>query len=102
MARLDREPATPRAEGWIAAAGPLASLAIGGLAIGAVFGAVPPRRAGPVVPRVAWIGLVNVALGMFNLLPGAPLDGGRIVRAVRWASTATATERCARPARPGG
>ena len=84
FARLDREPRTPRAEGWIAAAGPLASMAIGGLSIGAAFGAYRLGAPDPIVPVMLWIGLVNVALGIFNLLPGAPLDGGRIVRAVRW------------------
>ena len=83
FARLDREPRTPRAEGWIAAAGPLASLAIGAVGIGAAFGAPASARRRPRA-RVRWVGLVNVALGIFNLLPGAPLDGGRIVRAVRW------------------
>ena len=87
FARLDREPRTPRAEGWIAAAGPLASLAMGGLAIGAAFGAYRLGAPEPIVPVMLWIGLINVALGVFNLLPGSPLDGGRIVRAVRWSMT---------------
>ena len=79
VARLDREPPTPRADGLIAIAGPLVSLAIGVIAIGLAFATTSTV--------LAWVGFVNVVLALFNLLPGAPLDGGRIVRAVRWART---------------
>ena len=84
MARLEREPRTARAEGWIAAAGPLASLAIGVAGIGAAFGLHALAAPVEITRIVAWVGGVNVLLAVFNLLPGAPLDGGRIVRAVRW------------------
>ena len=84
MARLEREPTTPRAEGWIAAAGPLASLAIGAVGIGASFALYAIDAPLDLLRVCAWVGLVNAALGVFNLLPGSPLDGGRIVRAVRW------------------
>jgi Zn-dependent protease len=84
MARLEREPTTPRAEGWIAAAGPLASLAIGAVGIGASFALYAVDAPLDLLRICAWVGLVNAALGIFNLLPGSPLDGGRIVRAVRW------------------
>jgi Zn-dependent protease len=85
MARLDHEPRSARAEGWIAAAGPLASLGLGLAAVGAAFGLHNVGAPDTLVTVLAWLGLVNGALGLFNLLPGAPLDGGRIVRAVRWA-----------------
>jgi Zn-dependent protease len=84
MARLDREAPSPRAEGWTAVAGPLASLAV---AI-ASLGAWAALRAADTAPTVGgllgWLGFVNALLALFNLLPGAPLDGGRIVKAVRW------------------
>ncbi len=79
VARLDREPATPRADGFIAVAGPLVSLAIG---IVTFAGGYMMRS-----NTLLWIGFVNLALAVFNMLPGAPLDGGRVVRAVRWART---------------
>jgi len=79
MARLDREPPTPRADGLIAGAGPLVSLIIGLVTFGAAF-----LFASNVL---AWIGIVNLFLAVFNMLPGAPLDGGRVLRAVRWART---------------
>jgi Zn-dependent protease len=79
VARLDRESPSPRAEGLIAVAGPAASLVIGvttfGLAI--LFGSTV----------LGWLGFVNLLLAVFNMLPGAPLDGGRVLRAVRWAQT---------------
>ncbi|MGH9135041.1 MAG: site-2 protease family protein [Ilumatobacteraceae bacterium] len=84
MARLEREAPSPKAEGWIAAAGPLASIAVGVVSLAAWVGL---ERAGS-LPTIAsvlgWLGFINLALALFNLLPGAPLDGGRIVKAVRW------------------
>jgi Zn-dependent protease len=84
VARLDRDAPTPKAEGWIAAAGPLASLAIGALSLGGMFAVDAAGVAAPVPGILAWLGVINVALAIFNLLPGAPLDGGRILKAFRW------------------
>lgn len=86
VARLDREAPTPRAEGWIAAAGPLASLAIGTVAIGGMFGLAAVELWSSATPLevLGWLGVINVLLAVFNLLPGAPLDGGRILKAARW------------------
>ena len=84
MARLDRESPSPKAEGWIAAAGPLASIAIAAASLGGWF-ALDAAGAVPTVAAVlGWLGFINLALAVFNLMPGAPLDGGRIVKAVRW------------------
>ena len=86
MARLDHDPRTAKAEGWIAAAGPLASLAIGAAGIGAAYGVVLPRGSGRRSSGCSPGSAASTSLlGVFNLLPGAPLDGGRILRAVRWA-----------------
>ena len=79
VARLDREPPTPRADGFIAVAGPLVSLTLGVFALGT--GLLLSSNV------VAWVGLVNLLLAVFNMLPGAPLDGGRVLRAIRWSRT---------------
>ena len=84
MARLEKEPRTPRAEGWIAAAGPLASLAIGAAGIAAAWGLWRVGASRDIVLIPFWVGSVNAVLGVFNLLPGSPLDGGRVLRAARW------------------
>jgi len=78
------EAKTPKAAFRIAFAGPATSLvlsaAFAGLAIG-----LESVRAAPIVVSVAWwLAAVNLLLGLFNLLPGAPLDGGRLVRAYLW------------------
>lgn len=82
-AELEGDPPTPKADLRIAVAGPLASLLIGGTALG---GAILAAGALPALPvgGLAWLGVSNLLLAVFNLLPGAPLDGGRILRAVIW------------------
>lgn len=85
MARLERDAVSARADGWIAAAGPLASLVLGGATLGTAVTLDANGVYGSGVQILAWTGVINIALGLFNLLPGAPLDGGRILRAVRWA-----------------
>jgi Zn-dependent protease len=79
VARLDRESPSPKADGLIAVAGPAVSLVLGV----AGFGVGLALQSSVLV----WVGLVNGVLAVFNMLPGAPLDGGRVVRAVRWART---------------
>ena len=83
VAKLRGEPRDALSELLIAAAGPLLSIALGlGLlaAEDLVAGTVPPAlQAG-----LWWLGVINVALALFNLVPGFPLDGGRILRGILW------------------
>lgn len=84
VTEFEAEPPTPRADFWIAAAGPLASLAAGAVFYG--VGAAIHAAGGPaiVVAAAGWLAVMNGILGVFNLLPGAPLDGGRVLRAALW------------------
>ncbi|CAN5794861.1 site-2 protease family protein [soil metagenome] len=84
VARLEHDPRTPRAEGWIAVAGPLASVVAGVVFFGAALLLNAADVPGSIVNALAWVALTNGILAVFNLLPGAPLDGGRVVRALRW------------------
>lgn len=70
-----------RAEFWIAIAGPASSLAMGAIFWGI---GIATRDWLPVTIVARWLALINVALAIFNLLPGFPLDGGRVFRAVLW------------------
>ncbi|HEX6498848.1 MAG TPA: site-2 protease family protein [Micromonosporaceae bacterium] len=84
LAELEGEPPTPRADLFIALAGPLTSLATGLVAGAAAMGAGLLHLSALLVAPLTWFALVNVVLAVFNLLPGAPLDGGRVLRAIVW------------------
>lgn len=99
MAHLEREPHTWRSELWMAIAGPIVSLLLGGLFLllgaltlsGTGFNPDSPQETlsqmGPLTTLFLWLGPVNIVLGLFNLVPGFPLDGGRVLRALTWGIT---------------
>jgi Zn-dependent protease/CBS domain-containing protein len=81
VSQLEREPDSPGREAWMAIAGPLVSVVIGGAALAAASALHGPQQ---VVAALAYLGIANLALVVFNLLPGFPLDGGRVLRALLW------------------
>ncbi|GAB1691658.1 site-2 protease family protein [Krasilnikovia sp. M28-CT-15] len=83
VSELDGNPPHPRADLLIALAGPLASLAASGLFAGAAWLAALAGLA-PLHVGLVWLAALNALTAVFNLLPGAPLDGGRVVTALVW------------------
>jgi Zn-dependent protease len=85
VAQMTREVTRPNAELKMAAAGPLCSLALGG-----VFGLLwwfIPNASEPIATMIWWLAVMNGALAAFNLIPGFPLDGGRVFRSLLWRLT---------------
>ena len=85
VAQMTREAKRPGDELKMAAAGPLCSLAIGGVFSLILF--LNPGMPQPAASMVYWLAFMNFALAAFNMIPGFPLDGGRIFRSLVWRST---------------
>jgi Zn-dependent protease/CBS domain-containing protein len=83
VSEIDREAPTPGREFAIAAAGPALSLVLGGIGWG-LYQVVNTGIVGALIWQLMF---ANIIVGLFNLLPGLPLDGGRMLRAVIWLVT---------------
>ena len=86
LARLRNEPDSPRAEFRIAIAGPAASFVFAAVSFGLMLAAMMTNY--PVIGGIMFLlGAGNLLLAIFNLFPGYPLDGGRVLRAILWRRT---------------
>jgi Zn-dependent protease len=84
LASLGEESKTPADAFWVAIAGPLVSIVLFGLLTGVkAFVELP----GPITAVVGLLAAINLALALFNLLPGLPLDGGNVLKAIVWKIT---------------
>ncbi len=85
VSNIEQEPTSPGIEFQMTVVGPVTSLVLGGI----FFLLLLPLRGvnSPVAAILGYLGLTNVLLGVFNLLPGFPLDGGRVLRSIIWKVT---------------
>ena len=89
VSQIEKNPTSAKLEFWMAFVGPLTSAVIGGVCV------VSARLLGqpasdPWMAMLLWLGYINLSLAVFNLLPGYPLDGGRVLRAIIWWKTGQA------------
>lgn len=87
VAQIEKDATDPKTEFWMAIVGPIASVIIGAVCLGlaSLLGWRASTAAGtPLVAMLMWLGVINIALGVFNMIPGYPLDGGRVFRAIVW------------------
>lgn len=87
IAQAREEPSRPLDEFLITAAGPLTSLLLWGVFYVAALGAIAVGAPPPIAAVLEFLGFLNLVLAIFNMIPGFPLDGGRIFRSIVWAVT---------------
>jgi Zn-dependent protease/predicted transcriptional regulator len=87
VAQIEKEASDARTEFWMGIAGPITSAIIGAifLTLAILLGWSPsPTNQSPLAAMLGWLGVINIALAVFNMVPGFPLDGGRVLRAIVW------------------
>jgi len=84
VAEMSEEPPSAKAEFFMAVAGPVASYILAGLFFGIAMLGQSLGWAKTVIGVLQWVALINAIVATFNLIPGFPLDGGRILRSILW------------------
>ena len=93
VSQIQDDATDAKTEFWVAIAGPIASLIIGFSCLGIALGLGWQRSTEPhtaAIGVLVWLGYINIALAFFNMIPGFPLDGGRVLRSLVWAITKNA------------
>lgn len=103
VATMENPSPDAKTEFWIAVAGPIASVVIGlgCYALAVSLGWSPQADVSPSTAVLGWLGYINISLAVFNLIPGFPLDGGRILRAILWGRSGNADRATMTAARVG-
>jgi Zn-dependent protease len=92
VAQIEKEAADAKTEFWMGIAGPITSALIGFVLLGIASalgwtpeaGTLIPAAETPLLAMLVWLGYINISLAVFNMIPGVPLDGGRVLRAILW------------------
>ncbi len=95
VAQIEKESPSAKIEFWMAIAGPITSAVIGFICLGLAWTAGWTSGIEALTPLLAilvWLGYINIALAVFNMIPGFPMDGGRVLRAVIWWITGNAAK----------
>jgi Zn-dependent protease/predicted transcriptional regulator len=89
VSQIEKNPTSAKVEFWMAFVGPLTSAVIGGICL-TLARSIGGASSDPWMAMLLWLGYINLMLAGFNLLPGYPLDGGRVLRALIWWKTGDA------------
>jgi Zn-dependent protease len=87
VTQIEDAPPTPRSDLAIAVVGPVTSFVCGLIALAAAAGVAAMHLSRVAVAGLVWLAVSNGLIAVFNMLPGAPLDGGRVLRALVWRRT---------------
>jgi Zn-dependent protease len=104
VAQIEKEPEDAKTEFLVGVVGPLSSAVIGVIllavawALGWRMGSAPET---PLHAMFVWLGYINLSLAAFNMIPGYPLDGGRILRSILWLTSGDAVRATQRAATVG-
>jgi Zn-dependent protease/predicted transcriptional regulator len=87
VAQIEKEAENAKTEFWMAIVGPITSIVIGAVCLTLAWSlgwspVIEPRT--PPMAVLQWLGYINITLAFFNMIPGFPLDGGRVMRAIVW------------------